>query len=91
MLVTGGTGFVAGWCIVELLERGYAVRTTVRDPAKEQRVRAAVPVAPTDDRLTFVVADLNRTKVGTQRSRDATTCCTLPHRSAVVSRRIATH
>ncbi len=31
VLVTGGTGFVAGWCIVQLLERGYAVRTTVRD------------------------------------------------------------
>ena len=24
VLVTGGTGFVAGWCIVELLQRGYA-------------------------------------------------------------------
>ena len=42
VLVTGGTGFIAGWCIVQLLERGYAVRTTVRDAAKEQRVRAAV-------------------------------------------------
>jgi dihydroflavonol-4-reductase len=42
VLVTGGTGFIAGWCIVQLLERGYVVRTTVRDPSKEQRVRAAV-------------------------------------------------
>ena len=42
VLVTGGTGFIAGWCIVQLLERGYAVRTTVRDSTKEQRVRAAV-------------------------------------------------
>ncbi|SNT41913.1 Nucleoside-diphosphate-sugar epimerase [Asanoa hainanensis] len=31
VLVTGGTGFVAGWCIAGLLDRGYAVRTTVRD------------------------------------------------------------
>ena len=23
--VTGGTGIVAGWCIVDLLRRGYAV------------------------------------------------------------------
>jgi dihydroflavonol-4-reductase len=30
VLVTGGTGYVAGWCIVALLERGYSVRTTVR-------------------------------------------------------------
>ena len=42
VLVTGGTGFIAGWCIVQLLERGYAVRATVRDATKEQRVRAAV-------------------------------------------------
>ena len=57
VLVTGGTGFIAGWCIVQLLERGYAVRTTVRDAAKEQRVRAAV--RGNTDRLSVVVADLN--------------------------------
>jgi nucleoside-diphosphate-sugar epimerase len=59
VLVTGGTGFVAGWCIVELLQRGYAVRTTVRSPAKERAVRAAVASAGADsDRLSFFVADL---------------------------------
>ena len=42
VLVTGGTGFIAGWCIVELLQRGYAVRTTVRSLSKERAVRAAV-------------------------------------------------
>jgi nucleoside-diphosphate-sugar epimerase len=60
VLVTGGTGFIAGWCIVQLLERGYEVRTTVRDAAKEQRVRAAVAGAQTGaDRVGFAVADLN--------------------------------
>lgn len=58
VLVTGGTGFVAGWCIIQLLERGYAVRTTVRDPGKEQRVRAVVGAA-NGERLSVVVADLN--------------------------------
>ena len=58
VLVTGGTGFIAGWCIVQLLERGYVVRTTVRDAAKEQRVRAAAG-AGNSDRLEVVVADLN--------------------------------
>ena len=59
VLVTGGTGFVAGWCIVELLKRGYAVRTTVRDLAKGQGVRDAVAtVVDPGDRLTFVAADL---------------------------------
>jgi nucleoside-diphosphate-sugar epimerase len=36
VLVTGATGFIAGHCIAELLEHGYAVRGTVRslaDPA----------------------------------------------------------
>lgn len=60
VLVTGGTGYIAGWCIVQLLERGYSVRTTVRDVAKEQRVREAIAGAKVaTDRLSFAVADLN--------------------------------
>jgi dihydroflavonol-4-reductase len=55
VLVTGGTGYVAGWCITELLTRGYDVRTTVRSRAKEDVVRQA---AGPDDRLGFAVADL---------------------------------
>lgn len=59
VLVTGGTGFIGSWAIVELLKRGYAVRTTVRSLNKEQQVRAkiATKVEP-GDRLTFFVADL---------------------------------
>lgn len=59
VLVTGGTGFVAGWCIVNLLERGYTVRTTLRNLSKESAVRAAV-ASQTDagDKLTFFAADL---------------------------------
>jgi dihydroflavonol-4-reductase len=41
-LVTGGSGFLAGWCIIGLLERGYRVRTTVRNPSREREVHAAV-------------------------------------------------
>jgi nucleoside-diphosphate-sugar epimerase len=60
VLVTGGTGFVGGWCIVELLRRGYEVRTTVRDVAREPAVRAAVERAGVDagERLTVVAAEL---------------------------------
>jgi len=59
VLVTGGTGYVAGWCLEELLKRGYDVRTTVRTRAKAESVRQAV-ATETDpgDRLTFAVADL---------------------------------
>jgi dihydroflavonol-4-reductase len=42
VLVTGGTGFLAGWCIVELLRRGYRVRATIRTPSREPEVHAAV-------------------------------------------------
>jgi dihydroflavonol-4-reductase len=42
VLVTGGSGFLAGWCMVELLDQGYEVRTTVRDLGREQEVRDAV-------------------------------------------------
>lgn len=59
VLVTGGTGFVGGWCIVELLRRGYTVRTTIRNLSKESAVRAAVASAvDANDRLSFVAADL---------------------------------
>lgn len=30
--VTGGSGFIGSWLIKLLLERGYVVRATVRDP-----------------------------------------------------------
>ena len=53
VLVTGGSGYLGGWCIVELLRRGYRVRTTVRNPSREHEVHAAVgsQVDP-GDRLT---------------------------------------
>ena len=59
VLVTGGTGYVAGWCIAELLKRGYDVRTTVRDTSREQAVTDAVStVVDPAGRLSFAVADL---------------------------------
>jgi len=58
--VTGGTGFLGGWCVAELLKRGHEVRTTVRDLAREQAVRDAVAAAGAQDgaRLTVHAADL---------------------------------
>lgn len=60
VLVTGGTGFLASWCIAALLERGHDVRTTVRSLGREEAVRAALAIAGEDpgDRLTVVEADL---------------------------------
>ncbi|MFE6286446.1 SDR family oxidoreductase [Streptomyces sp. NPDC057877] len=60
VLVTGGSGFIAGHCILQLLERGYAVRTTVRSLEREPGVRTALTDAGMThgERLSFVAADL---------------------------------
>jgi nucleoside-diphosphate-sugar epimerase len=61
VLVTGGSGFLGGWCLVELLQRGYRARTTVRDLARESEVRAAVGTqVDVRDRLDVVAADLTK-------------------------------
>jgi nucleoside-diphosphate-sugar epimerase len=62
VLVTGGSGFVASHCIVQLLAAGHQVRTTVRSLKREGDVRAMLTQggAPAVDRLTFAVADLER-------------------------------
>lgn len=60
VLVTGGTGFVGGWCVAELLKRGYNVRTTVRSEAKKDTVRQMMAKAGVDAaNLSFAIADLN--------------------------------
>ncbi|UFS59414.1 SDR family oxidoreductase [Subtercola endophyticus] len=64
VLVTGGTGFIAARCIVQLLEAGYRVRTTVRDASREPAVRALAAAADVTgaaagaDRLEIVEAHL---------------------------------
>lgn len=60
VLVTGGTGFIAQYCILALLEADYRVRTTIRSAAREPEVRAQLATggAEPGDRLSFVVADL---------------------------------
>jgi dihydroflavonol-4-reductase len=60
VLVTGGTGYLGGWCGIELLRRGYGVRTTVRDLQRADEVRAAFAAAGErpNGRLSIVAADL---------------------------------
>ena len=42
ILITGISGFIAKHCAVELLRAGYAIRGTVRDFAKADKVRATL-------------------------------------------------
>ncbi len=59
VLVTGGSGYIGGWCVIGLLQQGYTVRTTVRDLAREAGVRAALgTVVDPGDRLSFFAANL---------------------------------
>jgi dihydroflavonol-4-reductase len=59
VLVTGGSGFIGGWGVVGLLQQGYTVRTTVRDLARADAVRAALStVVDPQDRLSFYAANL---------------------------------
>ncbi len=59
VLVTGGSGYIGGWCVASLLEQGYVVRTTVRDLAKEAAVRASLSkITDPGNRLSFHAANL---------------------------------
>ena len=60
VLVTGGSGFIGAHCILQLLNAGYRVRTTVRSLTREGDVRAMLKVgggAP-GEALSFAAADL---------------------------------
>ncbi|GAB3790893.1 aldehyde reductase [Spirosoma horti] len=61
VLVTGGSGFIAVHCILQLLQAGYQVRTTLRSLNREAEVRAMLKEGGSDagKRLTFVEADLS--------------------------------
>jgi len=59
VLVTGGSGFLGGRAINQLLGQGYRVRTTVRDESKSPAVRDAVTTGIDGELdLTFFEADL---------------------------------
>ena len=62
VLVTGGSGFIGSHCILQLLDAGYSVRTTVRNLSREGDVRTMLKAGGADagDRLSFFAADLEK-------------------------------
>src|SRR5712692_7785089 len=62
VLVTGGSGFIGAHCILQLLNAGYRVRTTVRSLQREPDVRAMLKQGgasqSNQDRLSFIAANL---------------------------------
>ena len=60
VIVTGGSGYIAGYCIAQLLNEGWRVRTTVRNPGRAEDVRATVgKIAANVGAIEFAAADLN--------------------------------
>jgi dihydroflavonol-4-reductase len=57
VLVSGGSGYIAGFLIRQLVAEGWTVHTTVRSLARESAVRKLLAVD--DSRLRFFAADLN--------------------------------
>ena len=45
VLVTGGSGYIAQHCIVELLKKGYSVKTSLRSENREAEVRQAIALS----------------------------------------------
>jgi dihydroflavonol-4-reductase len=59
-LVTGGSGYIAGYCIAQLLNEGWRVRTTVRNLGRAEEVRASIgKIAANAGAIEFAAADLN--------------------------------
>ncbi len=57
VFVSGGSGYIAGFLIRQLVGEGWSVHTTVRSLARENAVRQLLAVD--DSRLRFFAADLN--------------------------------
>jgi bifunctional dihydroflavonol 4-reductase/flavanone 4-reductase len=57
--VTGASGFIGSWLVMRLLERGYTVRATVRDPENLKKVKHLIELPKASTHLTLWKADLS--------------------------------
>ena len=60
VFVSGGSGYIAGFLIKQLIDEGWMVHTSIRDLGKEAAVRTSL--GTDDNKLKFFAADLTRDK-----------------------------
>lgn len=74
VLVTGASGYVAGWVIHYLIEAGkYKVRGTVRDPSNESRMKLLKDAFKENyDQIEFVKADITKEESIKEAIKDVT-------------------
>ncbi|PUZ55671.1 hypothetical protein GQ55_5G231200 [Panicum hallii var. hallii] len=58
VVVTGAAGFLGSWLVMKLLQAGYAVRATVRDPANVAKTKPLLDLPGATERLSIWKADL---------------------------------
>ena len=58
VLVTGASGYIALQCISDLLNSGYKVKGSLRDPNRENQVRVSLDNKLSDENLEFCYLDL---------------------------------
>ncbi|XP_015692998.2 dihydroflavonol 4-reductase-like [Oryza brachyantha] len=59
VVVTGASGFVGSWLVMKLLQAGYTVRATVRDPSNLGKTKPLLELPGSKERLTLWKADLS--------------------------------
>jgi dihydroflavonol-4-reductase len=62
VLVTGGTGFLGAHCILQLLEKGYSVRTTLRSMKRKEEMLDMLRTGGilSFENLSFIETDLTK-------------------------------
>lgn len=56
--VTGATGYVAGWLVAKLLQKGYVVHATCRDPCNRKATSHLEALPGAKQQLKLFAADL---------------------------------
>ncbi|KAF3339977.1 dihydroflavonol-4-reductase-like protein [Carex littledalei] len=59
VVVTGASGFIGTWLVMKLLQAGYTVRATVRDPSNQKRTKPLLDLPGSSERLSLWKADLS--------------------------------